>query len=114
MKILTKLKNLRESEPVRTTVYPVLVAGLLVLVGTGKLSSDTSDLIVTVIGLALGITAAEKARAKVTPAGKAAEVVVDVVEQVQDVAAANPQVQAAIERARAFALGLGKHRRPRV
>jgi hypothetical protein len=90
-------------------VYPVLILGLGVLVASGKLSSDTSDLIASVVGLALGITAAEATRAKVTPAGKAADTVIDVVQAVQR-AGVTPEVQAILDRARVVASSLGKHR----
>ena len=108
--LFRKLKSLRESEPVRTTVYPVLVLGLGVLVGSGKLSSDTSDLISTIAGLPLGITAAEAARAKVTPAGKVAEAVSDVVFEVRQ-AGVSPEVQEILDRARQTVTdAIGRHR----
>lgn len=108
-KIVRKLKSLRESEPVRTTVYPLLIVGLGVLVGSGKLSSDTSDLIVSVVGLGLGITAAEAARAKVTPAGKVAEAVTDVVYEVRQ-AGVSPDVQEILDRARQTVTeAIGRH-----
>lgn len=110
-KLIGKLKSLRESEPVRTTVYPLLIVGLGILVGSGKLSSDTSDLIASAIGLGLGITAAEAARAKVTPAAKVAEAVSDVVFEVRQ-AGVSPDVQEILDRARQTVTdAIGKHRR---
>lgn len=107
MKVLTKL---RSSEPVRLYVFPLLVVLVGTLVTKGVLDGDTATLVIGLVTAVLGLGAQEVARAKVTPAGRAAEVVVDVVEQVQAVASTNPQVQAALDRAREFALGLGKHR----
>jgi len=109
-KVVDRVVELRRSEPVRTTVYPVLILGLGVLVASGKLSSDTSDLITSVVGLALGITAAEAARAKVTPQAKAAETVIDVVSAVQK-AGVSAEVQAILDRAREVAASFGKHRK---
>ncbi|MFC9768681.1 hypothetical protein [Rhodococcus jostii] len=113
MSVLTKLKSLRASEPVRTTVYPILILALAVLVGSGTLSSDTSDLITTIAGLVLGVGATEAARAKVTPAGRVAEVadvVTEVVAQVRR-AGVSPEVQAILDRARQTVTGTtGRHR----
>lgn len=114
MKLLTKIKNKlaswRRSEPVRTTVYPILVLGLGVLVGTGRISLDTSTAIDGAVTLILGITATEAARAKVTPQAKATQAVIDVVEEVRKVGA-SPEVQAILERARTAAVdAIGRHR----
>ncbi|MFD7046050.1 hypothetical protein [Rhodococcus jostii] len=111
--LLSELKNLRESEPVRTTVYPILILALAVLVGSGTLSSDTSDLITAIAGLLLGVGATEAARAKVTPAGRVAEVadvVTEVVAQVRR-AGVTPEVQVILDRARRTVTAtIGRHR----
>ncbi|MFC9769616.1 hypothetical protein [Rhodococcus jostii] len=117
MSILSKLvntvKSLRASEPVRTTVYPILILALAVLVGSGTLSSDTSDLITALAGLVLGVGATEAARAKVTPAGRVAEVadvVTDVVAEVRR-AGVSPEVQVILDRARQTVTDtIGRHR----
>lgn len=87
MKFFTSIKNKllswRRSEPVRTTVYPLIGIGLAFLVGTGKIDTDTSSLIDLAVGLILGIGGTEAARAKVTPTAK-----------VQDRVAAGVQVAA--------------------
>ncbi|MFC9769108.1 hypothetical protein [Rhodococcus jostii] len=112
-KLVNKLKSLRASEPVRTTVYPILILALAVLVGSGTLSSDTSDLITTITGLVLGVGATEAARSKVTPAGRVAEVadvVTEVVAQVRR-AGVSPEVQAILDRARQTVTDtIGRHR----
>ncbi|MFC9761638.1 hypothetical protein [Rhodococcus jostii] len=110
-KVVDRLVELRRCEPVRTTVYPILLLGLGVLVASGKLSSDTSDLITSVVGVVLGITAAETARAKVTPQAKAAETVIDVVAAVQK-AGVSAEMQAILDQARATVTqAIGRHRR---
>lgn len=114
MKFLATIKNKiaswRRSEPVRTTVYPILVLGLGVLVSTGRITLDTSTAIDGVVALILGITATEAARAKVTPQAKATQTVIDVVEEVRKVGA-SPEVQAILERARTAAEdAIGRHR----
>lgn len=87
MKFFTKIKDKflswRRTEPVRTTVYPLIVLGLGFLVGTGKIDTDTSSLIDLAVGLILGVGATEGARSQVTPVAK-----------VQDRVAAGVQVAA--------------------
>ncbi|MFC9768946.1 hypothetical protein [Rhodococcus jostii] len=112
-KIVNTLKALRESEPVRTTVYPILILALGLLVGSGTLSSDTSDLITALAGLVLGVGAAEVARAKVTPAGRVVEVADVVTEVVTAVrrAGVSPEVQVILDRARQTVTAtIGRHR----
>lgn len=113
MKFLTSIKNKlaswRRSEPVRTTVYPILVLGLGFLVGTGRISLDTSNAIDGLVTLILGVGVTEAARAKVTPQVKATQTVIDVVEEVRKVGA-SPEVQAILDRARKAAQdALGRH-----
>ncbi|WP_072689248.1 hypothetical protein [Rhodococcus marinonascens] len=103
MSILT---TLRESEPVRLYVYPILVVLVGVLLARGVIDAQIADLITAAATGILGITAAEAARAKVTPAARVAEAVVDVADRVQR-AGASPQVQAVLDRARAAVTNLG-------
>lgn len=69
-KIKDKLLSWRRSEPVRTTVYPLIGLALAFFVGTGKLDTDTSSLIDLAVGLILGVGGTEAARARVTPTAK--------------------------------------------
>ena len=74
MKFFTKIKDRllswRRSEPVRTTVYPLIGLALAFFVGTGKLDTDTSSLIDLAVGLILGVGGTEAARARVTPTAR--------------------------------------------
>lgn len=62
------LKSLRANEPLRTTVYPMLVFLAGMLVATGKIDLDTSNLVLGIIAAVLGVGATEVARSQVTPA----------------------------------------------
>ncbi|MGQ4597537.1 hypothetical protein [Nocardia sp. R6R-6] len=63
-KILTTLR----SEPVRTLLYPLLVAAIGYGVTKGVISEDASGFIVAVVAAALGLPAVESARRRVSPA----------------------------------------------
>ena len=63
-RILTMLR----SEPVRSLLYPVLVALIGYGVTTGVLTSDMSGLFIAVLAAALGLPAVESARRRVSPA----------------------------------------------
>ncbi|MEU6582399.1 hypothetical protein [Nocardia sp. NPDC046763] len=55
------------SEPVRTLLYPLLVALAGYGVTTGVVSSDLSGFLVAVAAAALGVPAVESVRGRVTP-----------------------------------------------
>lgn len=61
------LKRIRANEPLRTTVYPSLVAIAATLVGTGTLDAGSVDLVTVILAAVLGIGSTEVARARVTP-----------------------------------------------
>lgn len=105
------LKKLRSNEPVRLYVYPALVVLVGLLVTRGVIDAELADLVTGAVALVLGIGAAEAARAKVTPAGKVAEAVTDVVYEVRQ-AGVTPDVQEILDRARQVVTdGIGRHRK---
>lgn len=55
------------SEPVRTYLYPVLIAVVALLVGYGILEQEQGALWIGLGAALLGVPAVEKARSKVTP-----------------------------------------------
>lgn len=67
---MTILAKLRTYEPVRLYVYPLLVILVGVLVAKGVIDASVGDLVTAAVTALLGITAAEAARAKVTPEAK--------------------------------------------
>lgn len=108
---MTILSKLRNSEPVRLYVYPILAVLVGVLVARGVIDDQAADLITGAVALILGVGAAEAARAKVTPAGKVAEAVSDVVFEVRQ-AGVSPEVQEILDRARQTVTNaIGRHRR---
>lgn len=58
------------SEPVRTYLYPVLVAVVGILVAYGVIDQEQSVLWIALGAAALGVPAIEAARSKVTPVGR--------------------------------------------
>lgn len=112
MKIVQILKSIRQNEPVRLYVYLATVAVAGVLVAKGLITNELSDHLIAIIAdVVLGIGAAETARAKVTPAGKVADAVQDVVYEVSQ-AGVSPEVQEILDRARKTVTdAIGRHRR---
>lgn len=72
MKFLAKLKD---SEPLRLYVYPVLVVLLGVAVTRGVVDQSVADMLLPLVGLLIGVPAVEIARAKVTPQAKLPDIV---------------------------------------
>jgi len=64
---MKKVLMILRSEPVRTLLYPLLVALIGYGVTKGFVSSDSSGVIVAVLAAALGIPAVESARGRVVP-----------------------------------------------
>lgn len=62
------LRELRANEPLRTTIYPMLVTIAGMLVVSGRVDADTSNLVLGIVGALLGIVGTEAARSQVTPA----------------------------------------------
>lgn len=56
------------SEPVRTLLYPLLVAVIGYGVTTGVVSSDMSGFLLAVLAAVLGLPAVESVRRRVSPA----------------------------------------------
>lgn len=64
---MSKLIAALRTEPIRTILWPVLVALAGVLVVRGIVDQFSADVIIGIVGAILGIPAAEAARAKVSP-----------------------------------------------
>lgn len=64
---MDKLKKIRESEPVRVWVYPLLLAGLGIALKEGYLDAGQISLIELVLYGLLGVGGVEAARQHVTP-----------------------------------------------
>jgi hypothetical protein len=65
---MNKVLTILRSEPVRTLLYPVLVALVGYQVAKGVISSDRSDFILAVLAAARRLPAVESASRRVSPA----------------------------------------------
>ncbi|USC17049.1 hypothetical protein [Rhodococcus sp. 11-3] len=65
--MFTKLKHLRESEPVRVWVYPLLGLVVSIALGKGYISQDDLGLIEMLVMAVLGVGGVEAVRGRVTP-----------------------------------------------
>ncbi|MFC9769076.1 hypothetical protein [Rhodococcus jostii] len=108
--MMNVLRTLRNSEPVRLYVYPILAVLIGILVARGVIDAEAADLITGAVALILGVGATEAARAKVTPAGRVTDAVTAVVAEVKR-AQVSPEVQAILDRARQTVTDtIGRHR----
>lgn len=61
------LKHLLDSEPIRTRLYPLLVAIGAVLVTDGIVTQSVESIVLSVVAALLSVGGVEAARRKVTP-----------------------------------------------
>lgn len=64
---MTWLQKVRANEPLRTTIYPLIIVLFGSLYASGTLDPDVGALIITVIGIILGVGTVETTRQNVTP-----------------------------------------------
>lgn len=68
---MSKILSTLRTEPIRALLWPVLVGIAGYLVVRGVVDEFSKDMILVIVAAVLGIPAAEAARAKVIPVGKA-------------------------------------------
>lgn len=69
--------QIRQSEPVRVWVYPLMVSALGIAVQQGVISADTQGIIIGLVSGVLGIGVVEAVRGRVTPVRAAQHVYVN-------------------------------------
>jgi hypothetical protein len=74
---MASLKDIRESEPVRVWMYPLLLAVMGIAVAQGYIDTDTQGLIELVLMSLLGIGGVEGVRGRVAPVRPAQHVLVN-------------------------------------
>lgn len=114
-KISGALANLKKNEPVRLYAYPALILLVGYLVVSGVVDANVGNLVLGILGTAVGVPLAEVTRSKVYPEAK----VRDVIDSAADAAitGAEPVVRDAFGQQGVEVLNqvrdtIGRHRKP--
>lgn len=74
---MADIKKIRESEPVRVWLYPLVVAAIGIAVSQGYIDADMQGLIIAAMASLLGIGTVEAVRGRVAPVRPAQHVYVN-------------------------------------